>query len=101
MAPERIPQLFQLRAQRFKVIHLPVKTDHIATAGGMHRLVTFWRQIQDGQAPMSQGDARLNIHPGTAIIRSSVSKRMHHLRSEEHTSELQSPKDLVCRLLLE
>src|SRR5574340_1505891 len=23
------------------------------------------------------------------------------LRSEEHTSELQSPKDLVCRLLLE
>src|SRR5574340_1194002 len=25
----------------------------------------------------------------------------HYLRSEEHTSELQSPKDLVCRLLLE
>src|SRR6202047_5505293 len=26
---------------------------------------------------------------------------MTHLRSEEHTSELQSPYDLVCRLLLE
>src|SRR5437867_10805367 len=25
----------------------------------------------------------------------------HRLRSEEHTSELQSPYDLVCRLLLE
>src|SRR5699024_11884342 len=25
----------------------------------------------------------------------------HHLRSEEHTSELQSRFDLVCRLLLE
>src|SRR5574337_1605588 len=25
----------------------------------------------------------------------------HHLRSEEHTSELQSPLNLVCRLLLE
>src|SRR5260221_4830903 len=25
----------------------------------------------------------------------------HHLRSEEHTSELQSHSDLVCRLLLE
>src|SRR5207248_6149912 len=25
----------------------------------------------------------------------------HHVRSEEHTSELQSPYDLVCRLLLE
>src|SRR5256885_6729784 len=27
--------------------------------------------------------------------------RVHHLRSEEHTSELQSPCNLVCRLLLE
>src|SRR5258708_19034784 len=26
---------------------------------------------------------------------------MHHHRSEEHTSELQSPDHLVCRLLLE
>src|SRR5207248_7064366 len=26
---------------------------------------------------------------------------IHALRSEEHTSELQSPYDLVCRLLLE
>src|SRR5690348_18215491 len=25
----------------------------------------------------------------------------HHVRSEEHTSELQSPVHLVCRLLLE
>src|SRR2546427_1822062 len=27
--------------------------------------------------------------------------RVHHLRSEEHTSELQSQSNLVCRLLLE
>src|SRR5437867_8035077 len=27
--------------------------------------------------------------------------RNHRTRSEEHTSELQSPYDLVCRLLLE
>src|SRR5438874_3965534 len=26
---------------------------------------------------------------------------LHHRRSEEHTSELQSRRDLVCRLLLE
>src|SRR5438094_5853127 len=31
-----------------------------------------------------------------------IPKRMEYcLRSEEHTSELQSPYDLVCRLLLE
>src|SRR6266581_9761007 len=29
------------------------------------------------------------------------SRRRHGLRSEEHTSELQSPVHLVCRLLLE
>src|SRR5207248_10432554 len=31
----------------------------------------------------------------------AVSGRGHQYRSEEHTSELQSPYDLVCRLLLE
>src|SRR5256885_12024761 len=30
-----------------------------------------------------------------------LSARPHHVRSEEHTSELQSPCNLVCRLLLE
>src|SRR5256885_11206257 len=28
-------------------------------------------------------------------------RQKHHARSEEHTSELQSPCNLVCRLLLE
>src|SRR5256885_6863496 len=35
------------------------------------------------------------------MVRSSVVRRNGHLRSEEHTSELQSPCNLVCRLLLE
>src|SRR5258708_27628114 len=30
-----------------------------------------------------------------------VAGRSHNVRSEEHTSELQSPDHLVCRLLLE
>src|SRR5258708_32020872 len=30
-----------------------------------------------------------------------IKKILHHFRSEEHTSELQSPDHLVCRLLLE
>src|SRR5690348_8632550 len=36
-----------------------------------------------------------------APIRSSMSKPLASIRSEEHTSELQSPVHLVCRLLLE
>src|SRR2546421_1132480 len=30
-----------------------------------------------------------------------MTRRLHKCRSEEHTSELQSRSDLVCRLLLE
>src|SRR5438034_2134467 len=40
------------------------------------------------------------VLPQLAIDRSAL--REHHIvRSEEHTSELQSHSDLVCRLLLE
>src|SRR6266705_6342225 len=43
-----------------------------------------------------RSDERL-LHP----MREAVVRCTHHVRSEEHTSELQSPYDLVCRLLLE
>src|SRR5256885_11878263 len=44
--------------------------------------------------------------PGRSDSRTSASARPLHgargdLRSEEHTSELQSPCNLICRLLLE
>src|SRR5690348_18084165 len=42
----------------------------------------------------SRGDQRRISHPGTV-------RRPQEFRSEEHTSELQSPVHLVCRLLLE
>src|SRR5437867_9644782 len=44
---------------------------------------------QDGFAAMSWTSRRTPV------------RSMWTLRSEEHTSELQSPYDLVCRLLLE
>src|ERR1039457_4168881 len=54
---------------------------------------------------------RSTLFPYTTLFRSGVrppiSRRHAHrfrwpgLRSEEHTSELQSPCNLVCRLLLE
>src|SRR5437867_4611618 len=39
--------------------------------------------------------------PGEAILRAAQRAGFNVPRSEEHTSELQSPYDLVCRLLLE
>src|SRR5258708_24292404 len=43
------------------------------------------------------GDARLRVELQTSVDRDIEVKE----RSEEHTSELQSPDHLVCRLLLE
>src|SRR5256885_11725426 len=39
--------------------------------------------------------------PQTSDSRETVARRSWKTRSEEHTSELQSPCNLVCRLLLE
>src|SRR5256885_7646931 len=44
--------------------------------------------------PMTRPMARFSIAP-------SIQPRRRATRSEEHTSELQSPCNLVCRLLLE
>src|SRR5207244_5616530 len=38
---------------------------------------------------------------GIVVRRRTVVRRLAAYRSEEHTSELQSPDHLVCRLLLE
>src|SRR5216683_7953270 len=50
-------------------------------------------------------DARIRQAAGSARQRArlflGVSRARHSRRSEEHTSELQSRSDLVCRLLLE
>src|SRR5207248_10888921 len=63
------------------------------------------------QAELSQRTIRLlpgdhvrpgqqETDPGREVL-GIVSRHRPILRSEEHTSELQSPYDLVCRLLLE
>src|SRR2546426_9173300 len=55
-------------------------------------------------APRS-APAPLRPAPGSGRLRARVAVRLRLLvrfgRSEEHTSELQSPCNLVCRLLLE
>src|SRR5574340_1304968 len=49
----------------------------------------------------------ISFYLSQACQRESTSKeqeqneKLNVIRSEEHTSELQSPKDFVCRLLLE
>src|SRR5260221_5775798 len=44
---------------------------------------------------------RTGSAPSALAKRASTTESLHHDRSEEHTSELQSHSDLACRLLLE
>src|SRR5690349_23920632 len=44
---------------------------------------------------------KMNVSVGVGAIRGTYAGEVRLIRSEEHTSELQSRRDLVCRLLLE
>src|SRR5437867_9073434 len=56
-----------------------------------------------GRAFCSGGDVgRMRQGEPSALDgKNSLWEGVHRVRSEEHTSELQSPYDIVCRLLLE
>src|SRR5438874_10150362 len=73
-----------------------VRQPPMATLFPYTTLFRSWRGQGQGQPPddpVGQADQGLQDAPG----RPSVTLG----RSEEHTSELQSRRDLVCRLLLE
>src|SRR5438094_6413083 len=74
-----------------------------------HEIARHDRLDRDLQLPALPDDVRgLGPEPGEAADgfgRATLGARLEQPpqqdRSEEHTSELQSPYDLVCRLLLE
>src|SRR2546430_7442727 len=54
----------------------------------------LWNAVRSGMTePTTRPSTSFGLTPGT--------ESKHALRSEEHTSELQSQSNLVCRLLLE
>src|SRR5438270_6721459 len=56
-------------------------------------------QVVD-KRPVDDAEERV-VHPEPADRRQGHRRRPREQRSEEHTSELQSQSNLVCRLLLE
>src|SRR5437867_7250530 len=60
------------------------------------RLRMLRRRATPGDGAVLTLKGALNVLPPSVDVADQISKR-----SEEHTSELQSPYDLVCRLLLE
>src|SRR5690349_23196335 len=72
----------------FRSDDLPIEVDHLGVGRGCEGVL----------------DKALQAVRGKRCFRFQVVARViarEHTRSEEHTSELQSRRDLVCRLLLE
>src|SRR5258708_33214012 len=61
---------------------------------------TLFRSRDDDRT-LDQPGGRGDVDRGFAVDRDHHAADLHDQRSEEHTSELQSPDHLVCRLLLE
>src|SRR5947208_9310821 len=62
---------------------------------------TLFRSVRDSNGPWSSGHPAVARRPPRPTAWTSRPARRCSTRSEEHTSELQSPDHLVCRLLLE
>src|SRR2546426_4349471 len=74
-------------------------------AGGVNHPESESRRLEalaerrgGGRRPGAPGDAAVQLGMG---VRDGEARHANRVRSEEHTSELQSPCNLVCRLLLE
>src|SRR5437762_11126517 len=57
--------------------------------------------VLDRALTVAPNDISLRTQRARIALRSHADAKPLHTRSEEHTSELQSPMYLVCRLLLE
>src|SRR5438045_7492962 len=64
---------------------------------------TLFRSATEGSAPMDGGmpGRQPGLRDSDGVRLSVFRNHVPRLRSEEHTSELQSLRHLVCRLLLE
>src|SRR2546430_11349938 len=64
---------------------------------------TLFRSLQDHPRSLCEEGSQPGplLRPGLALHAGALSGGLRRDRSEEHTSELQSQSNLVCRLLLE
>src|SRR5260221_2796653 len=62
---------------------------------------TLFRSLVQDEPKLADRKTTLNAHQVDALSGTMIALMAERARSEEHTSELQSHSDLVCRLLLE
>src|SRR5207244_12609217 len=77
--------------------HAPTPPDIYTLS--LHDALPICIGLQSGRSPGSI--TRSCVSTSASAVGESLAKASMSMRSEEHTSELQSPDHLVCRLLLE
>src|SRR5258708_11309467 len=87
------PSLFSFNDLGSRQVIADFSAGYLSSDGGMLLL----RQIDEGLG-ISRSLARCFYDARNPLF---IEHSVRELRSEEHTSELQSPDHLVCRLLLE
>src|SRR5256885_12283693 len=65
------------------------------------RACSFFKTAKAAEVALAVLDKEADSNKPDYYIKYCLDETMKQLRSEEHTSELQSPCNLVCRLLLE
>src|SRR6266496_5742021 len=104
IASEFVPDTIRFEMLKVNFVYAPVTVDDVAT------WLPFTQTLAEPMTPFTISvavwpEARFGVksvrhHHGTLNV-FTVSGPILLMRSEEHTSELQSRRDLVCRLLLE
>src|SRR5256886_4152292 len=86
-----------------KLVQLIERLDHCIGCSGAGSVERFLRRIALVQDHQRLAALFLEGHRGDrpALATFLIGPREARIRSEEHTSELQSQSNLVCRLLLE
>src|SRR5438552_13402915 len=81
-----------------------LKKAEVSRASGRHEMIRIWSRrstILPQFVGLTFGVYNGQKHIPVMVTEEMVGHKFGNHRSEEHTSELQSPDHLVCRLLLE
>src|SRR5690242_6151902 len=95
------PQIFDLLQTKVPIHSGPNHLDGIVGFQNLWNQLAHQCRVVNYQHPYCRGHCRTSAELRLPEFRSACALRNPLPRSEEHTSELQSHVNLVCRLLLE
>src|SRR5262249_55202043 len=73
-----VPQGPELLAQHAKVENFAVECHDVSTAGRMHGLMPFGREIDDRQPAVPERDAGLCVDPLAIVVRATMAESFRH-----------------------